>query len=734
MASDETTSMQSGEDAAAAATDAAKAGNAAKTGHAVDEGSAVDEGHAVESEVSAGEAWRLEWRALGLCWRLRPAWFVATVGDALLKAALPYATIWFSARLIDELAGARDPGRLRMWVILILGVGLAMGLAAGAFARWRAAEDETMELLEQQQVLADKLSTLDFQILDDQHTSDVTSHIRQSDQISGKGLRSVTRTFGEALPGVFQIAGGLALSAGLFLSPVPDAADATWLTALNHPAAGVALFALLIADVALASLCYARAVACWARFDDMGRFGNRVYAFFGMLFRDRWRALDLRLYRQYERVSVPFWDANNPFSAHSRAAMLIQRSMGLRIAASAAISVLMTGFVYAFVCLKAWGGAFGVGAVTQYVGAITATFAGVQTVLDRAGDVTANGVFLRRLFGFLDTPNEMYQGSLTTEKRADRQYDVEFRDVSFRYPGTPADAWALRHVNLKFRIGGRLAVVGENGSGKTTFIKLLTRLYDPTEGQILLNGIDIRKYRYDEYLRLFSVVFQDFRLLALPLGQNVAASAHYDPALVRDCLERADPDGRLAGLPQGLGTPLYRELDAHGVDVSGGQAQRIAIARALYRDAPFIVLDEPTAALDPVAEAAIYARFDRIATDRTAVYISHRLSSCRFCDRIAVFDHGRIIQTGSHDQLVADHTGKYWQLWHAQAKYYTDNAHGSDQDAARDAGAAVAEVPRDDGRDGSAQNAEAQIDARGAGSQDAGAQAAGEQPESPSDK
>lgn len=224
---------------------------------------------------------------------------------------------------------------------------------------------------------------------------------------------------------------------------------------------------------------------------------------------------------------------------------------------------------------------------------------------------------------------------MTTEKRADRQYDVEFRDVSFRYPNALEDAWGVAHVNLKFKVGSRLAVVGMNGSGKTTFINLLCRLYDPIEGQILLNGIDIRKYRYDEYMRIFAVVFQDFRLFALPLGQNVAAGAHYGSERVMDCLSKADFGDRLKTLPDGLDTPLYKELDKNGVEVSGGEAQKIAIAG-----------------------------------DKTAVYISHRLSSCKFCDDIAVFDHGAIVQYGTHDQLVADENGKYYELWHAQAQYY----------------------------------------------------------------
>ena len=296
--------------------------------------------------------------------------------------------------------------------------------------------------------------------------------------------------------------------------------------------------------------------------------------------------------------------------------------------------------------------------------------ANVFSLTGLLGTLETNTGYLDKTFEFLDIPNAMYQGSLTTEKRSDRRYEVEFKDVSFKYPGS--DIWALRHVNMKFKVGKRLAVVGENGSGKTTFIKLLCRLYDPQEGQILLNGIDIRKYRYDDYINIFSVVFQDFQLISQPLGNNVAGSMNYDRERVRKALLDAGFGDRLATMEKGLDTTLYKGVYEDGVDVSGGEAQKIAIARALYKDAPFIILDEPTAALDPIAEAEIYSKFDEIAGDKTAIYISHRLSSCKFCDEIAVFHEGAVIQQGTHAELVADENGKYYELWNAQAQYYTE--------------------------------------------------------------
>jgi len=182
--------------------------------------------------------------------------------------------------------------------------------------------------------------------------------------------------------------------------------------------------------------------------------------------------------------------------------------------------------------------------------------------------------------------------------------------------------------------------------------------------------MDIREVDYEQYQALFSVVFQDFRLFSFGLGQNVAAGDTYDAQRAADCLEKAGMNERLQTLPDGLETAIYKDFDENGVEVSGGEAQKIAIARALYKDAPFVILDEPTAALDPIAEHEIYARFDEIIGEKTAVYISHRLSSCRFCHKIAVLKDGELAQIGSHEELLADTDGPYARLWNAQAQYY----------------------------------------------------------------
>ncbi len=270
----------------------------------------------------------------------------------------------------------------------------------------------------------------------------------------------------------------------------------------------------------------------------------------------------------------------------------------------------------------------------------------------------------------IELEDEMYKGKLPVEKRSDNEYQIEFKNVSFKYPGT--EEYVLKDFSVKLKIGEKLAIVGMNGSGKTTMIKLLCRLYDVNEGEILLNGVNIQKFDQDEYRRLFSIVFQDFNIFPYTLGQNVAADVKYDKEKVIDCLNKAGFGERLCDLNEGLDTFVTKEYDDGGVEFSGGELQKIAIARAIYKEAPFILLDEPTAALDPLAEYEIYSNFDKIIGTKTAIYISHRLSSCRFCKKIAVFHEGRLVQLGSHDELVKEKNGKYYEMWSAQAQYYQE--------------------------------------------------------------
>ena len=609
------------------------------------------------------ESLRLSLRAFRLISRYNPGFLPALGLNAAVSSVIPYAAAFFSARIIDELAFARRAEVLWQWVIaaVISGALLTLadkGLRARCDAKWETFYLATPRLIR------DKMLSLDFSDMDRVDTHDKVAQIRENENWMGLGLPKLVSSFEKLAGSLAGIIAGAVLTIGLVMTRVPAGSAMAF---LDHPLAWLLLVLALAVPSMIAPMLIGKAQACYQSASEDATFSNRLFNAFGFMGNEAGRALDMRIYNQ-QTLARHYMQLNRTHLSHNAFARVIRWPVSPMQATATSLSAVLTGVVYVYVCLKALAGAFGVGMVTQYVVAVTTLTGNIKELLSLLANIRNNAPFLQKIFEFLDIPNAMYQGSLTTEKRADRQYDVEFKDVSFQYPGS--DNWALRHVSVKFKVGSRLAVVGENGSGKTTFIKLLCRLYDPQEGQILLNGIDIRKYNYRDYMNVFSVVFQDFQLLSQPLGANVAGSASYDRARVLQSLTDAGFGERLTSLPDGLDTQLYRDFDGEGMMISGGEAQKIAIARALYKDSPFIILDEPTAALDPMAEAEIYAQFNEISGDKTAIYISHRLSSCRFCDEILVFDNGLIVQQGSHDGLLGNEAGKYHQLWHAQAQYY----------------------------------------------------------------
>ena len=617
--------------------------------------------------LSWRDSFQITFRAIKLYYNRYPKWMVAGLLNTIWTTITPFIGISLSAQIIEELAGARNKERLTLLVVATLLSAALITLIGSLIKRYQKITGVGAWY---ERFLMKKTLDMDFCIVDMPETHQKLSTIHQTSNGAGWGIRLATHALSNVIEAIFTILGGIVLTVTLFTHRVPE--ENMSLTFLNHPMFILLLIVAMLAVTYLAPALAGKAESYYATGNTRHNLGNRLFGYFGWLGYEKDLSADMRIYRQ-DRICDKY-NRNKEATFHSKGyfAKLSWGPMGLYRAASSAVSCVFTALAYLFVCLKAWAGAFGVGMVTQYISSISKVSGGISDLISTAEDIRNNAPFIKQTFEYLDTPNVMYQGSITTEKRRDRQYEVEFKDVSFKYPGS--DTYALRHVNMKFNVGERLAVVGQNGSGKTTFIKLLCRLYDPTEGVILLNGIDIRKYNYRDYLDVFSVVFQDFTLNHFTLGQNVASQTDYDKDLVESCLRKAGFGERLAELPLGLDTYLGKRFDKKGVEMSGGERQKIALARALYKDAPFIILDEPTAALDPIAEAEVYSKFNEIIEDKTAIYISHRLSSCRFCDNILVFDHGRVVQQGNHDSLVSDATGKYHELWYAQAQYYNEKA------------------------------------------------------------
>lgn len=627
-------------------------------------------GNAGKSSVSFKETVQLSLRGFRVWWGENPELLLSVLICGVVCALTPYVDIWLLARLIDEIAGERNPHLLTVYVLALMSTSAVLSLLCAGLTRWKNVQLACLWHT-QNKVFMKKLLSMDFAYMDDGHVQELRSRIWQNTDSGGWGLYKLIYSFEAIISSVMSMISASLLTASLFILPV--AAGNGGLMILNHPVFILLIIALMFAVTFAAPLLSVKAGSYWVKYADENQLGNRLFGFWlGNLGNDRAKALDVRIYRQ-DILSRSNLKKYNPFIPNSKLAKAARGPMGAYQALSGAVSQIFVGVAYIFVALKALGGAFSVGRVVQYVGAIIALSGGLAMLIETLGDLRNNTSFLRTVFEFLDMQNKMEQGDTAVSPNSGKGYEdegymIEFRNVSFKYPGQ--EDYALRNVSMTFHAGQRLAVVGTNGSGKTTFIKLLCRLYDPTEGEILLNGIDIRKYNYHEYMQLFSVVFQDFKLLSFELGQNVAGSMNADLDKAEQCLQRAGFGIRLGKLPQGLSTVIYKEFDEEGVDISGGEAQKIALGRALYKDAPFIILDEPTAALDPIAEFEVYSSMNQMIGEKSAVFISHRLSSCRFCHDIVVFHEGRLVQLGSHDALVNDESGMYYRLWNAQAQYY----------------------------------------------------------------
>lgn len=327
---------------------------------------------------------------------------------------------------------------------------------------------------------------------------------------------------------------------------------------------------------------------------------------------------------------------------------------------------LRDGISYFYIGWLALTGAVSIGDFSMCIGAAGTLYFSLNGIIDGFQGIFNKCRYAHRYIEFMDYPAAMQKG---TRKVTGDSHMIEFRNVSFRYPRS--DKWVLRDINITIKQGEHLSVVGLNGAGKTTFIKLLCRLYDVTEGEILIDGVNIREYSDEEYRKLFAVVFQDFSLFAFTLRENIAFSDSKDnDEAINDVIKKCGLAEDVKKLSTGLDTVIFKSFDENGTDLSGGQRQKAAIARALYKDAPVVILDEPTAALDPVAEYDIYRQFDTLVGGKTAVYISHRLSSCKFCDRIAVFADCTIKEYGTHDELVGRPDGIYAEMFAAQAQYY----------------------------------------------------------------
>lgn len=608
------------------------------------------------------ESFKIFIKTLKLIHSLDGIYFLLVVLESVFKTARYFVTLVVSAMIIDELLGAKDVERFVLLVGIIIGVNFLLSIGTQYCLRVRGARTKALrEKLHKQ--ISTKILTLDFEYIDNPILHNLRQKYLEYDNMSGT-VYAIVRNISSLFTAVTEIIVSVALTVSLFTTSL--ASESALGGVINSPYWVLMLVALIAVMVII--YMYQSKKTGQLQMDGIEKamWANRIGLYLQNDLCGEYKyGKDLRMYDTKKLIRK----FNDIFVYGIREFIVtFYNKSGLLNAVGIAISGIFTGAIYVFVVLKAFVGAITVGSIMKYVGAIQKVSGGITSLMNSLMDMQVSSEFQKVLHDILELPDLKYHGTLPVEKRSDHEYEVEFRKVSFKYPAT--DEYALKNVSFKLNIGERLAVVGMNGAGKTTMIKLLCRLYDPTEGEILLNGINIKKYDYDEYMSLFSVVFQDFKMFSFSMEQNVASSIVSNADRVEECVVASGLNDRLDNLKDGLKTSIYKDFDENGVDFSGGELQKLAIARALYKDAPIIILDEPTASLDPISEFEIYSRFDGLVGSKTAIYISHRLSSCRFCHDIMVFDKGEIIQRGTHEELHGKKRGKYHELWEAQAQYY----------------------------------------------------------------
>lgn len=592
--------------------------------------------------------------------RLERRLIPSIIALAICTAVSPFVNIWMSARIIDELETTRRVKMLVIYVVSALLLNFILFMVRNVINEFYYSVRNLMYQRELQEIM-NKMLYADFRLLEDADFRElVHKHNEAQDRVFSAFVQ-LSWMLMSLVNGVLT----MGISIWLIFPLLKIGFMRTGDTFFERPVFLVMLIAAVIA-MGIIMLIISSSVSklYFKAGDDYSRL-DRIFEFYNNMLKNYKTGKEVRLYHEQPLIEK---EATEKLLTDGEK---ILRKASSRLAHSSSVMVVLgaiLGFgIYLFIGVKGLYGLFSIGSLVLYSGSFLQIVSGVSSISMTLGKTNEFLPLIKYYFKILETENEMQYG----DKEIDTDsMEIEFKNVSFKYPS--AEEYTLKNVNLKIRNGEHFAVVGKNGSGKTTFIKLLCRLYDATDGEVLINGINIKEYSKDSIIRLFSVVFQDFRIFALTVRENVISDSEHSPERLEEVLRSSDVYERIERMSNKEGTYLFKTLKKDGVEISGGEQQKLALARALYKDSPIVILDEPTASLDPVAESKVYENFNNFAENKTAIYISHRLSSCVFCDKIAVFDNGMLVQDGTHEELIADTDGRYYELWTAQAQYYLD--------------------------------------------------------------
>lgn len=590
--------------------------------------------------------------------RLEKRLLPTSIVVAIVTAVMPFINIWFTSKIIDLLDIGTSMSDLAVYI------GLAVGINAVLFFINYFLGDmyfmfRSLMYNKELQNISAKLFKAEYQKLE---SSDFKELIHKHSEAQDRVFSSFVQ-FSWMMRDFISGAVTLIISVIIIIPLLKIGFIKTGDTYFERPVFLLTIFGAIAIMAVIILIVATQMNKAWFKAGDEYSRLDRIFYYFLNMFSDYNTGKEIRLYKEQNLIEHTATD-----KLLTDGEKLLKKASLHTAKSSSFVAILgaLVGFgIYLFIGVKGLYGLFGIGSLVLYCGSFMQIINGIMKMAVTFGKTAEMVPLVNYYFEIVNAKDDMTYG----EKELDlsEKFEIEFKNVSFKYPNT--ESYALKNINIKINNGEHLAVVGRNGSGKTTFIKLMCRLYDVTDGEILINGINIKEYSKESIIKLYSVVFQDFQMFSIPLKDNVCADEECDRDRLYNCLENSNVLDRVEQMPNKEKTYLYKDIDENGVEISGGEAQKLALARALYKDSPVVILDEPTAALDPVAENEIYNRFNSFVDNKTAIYISHRLSSCAFCTRIAVFDKSQLVEIGTHQELL-NANGKYSELWNAQAKYY----------------------------------------------------------------
>lgn len=591
--------------------------------------------------------------------KICPQYLISAFVKSIFNSVWPFVNIIFSYLILDALIDNAPKETIYLYIGLLVGLNFVISAGVKVCLYFTNKYNNVISY-RIAKAISDKNYTLDYEQAEDSEIMDLLQKARDGSNSNGSLGYIFTVLFDNVLAPVLQIVYAIVLLSGLFISHTLTSTDFL-AKFVNNPLSSLVIV-VTMALVTTISIVL-------TRIDNKASYkamlanieGNRKFSYLYSICANYQYGKDIRLFGMQDMIMSIMTDKKNSVDDNWRKYSFLD--IKLQILSTVFAKVLLI-VAYLYVGVKAYYGLISIGNVVSYVSAITLLGTSINKFLGGFVMAQHQASYLKHYFTYLNLPSKMTYGN---KEFTSDVATVEFRNVSFVYPKQKGDT--ITNISFKINQGEKIALVGQNGAGKTTIIKLLCRLYEPTSGEILINDVDIREYTKESLAKVFGVVFQDFKLFSYSIKENIACGNEADTDLVWDALDKAGIKDRVNKMDKGIDTVIYQKNESQGVEISGGEAQKLALARALYRNSPLVILDEPTSALDPVAEAEIYEHFKDMVSHKTSIFISHRMSSCKFCDRIIVLEKGKIEEEGTHHTLLQNDK-LYAQMWHAQAKYY----------------------------------------------------------------